>query len=317
MKSQLDYSFLSQKEKDFPAMVVMEITNICNLECIHCPYTFVSKQEDYKGRHMSWELYEKITEEVSRYKGVLFRFISDGEPMMHPCFFEMIRLAKAKGIFPINFITNGTLLDEDSAQKVLEAGTDIVEISLDAFTKQTYEKIRRKSNFDLVTSNVHRFIEMRNRKQYQTKIFVSIIDQKEVDGELEQFVDYWSVRVDKVLTRTYTTIGGLVDEKKLKINCDGDRWPCPQLWRRIFINVDGFAEFCVEDWGDQTIVGDANKNSIKEIWASSEYQKIRQAHLLRKFNDVAYCSRCKDWKARTWSYDYFHAVQDVLNDKIK
>lgn len=294
-------------------MVVMEITNICNLECVHCPYTFISKRKDYLPRHMSWELYKKIAEEVSLYKGVLFRFVCDGEPTMHPRFLDMIKFAKAKGISPVNFITNGTLLNEEMAKEVLAAGTDIVEISLDAFTKATYEKIRKKSDFGLVISNVHRFIEMRNRLQSRTKIFVSIIDQKESEAELEQFIDYWRTRVDKVLTRPYTSIGGLVDEKKLKISCDGDRWPCPQLWRRFFINVDGFAEFCVEDWNGETIIGDVNRKSIKDVWSSPEYNKVRQSHLLRNFHDVAYCSRCKDWKARTWDYDYFHAVEQVLN----
>ena len=317
MNTDLQYGFLSQSEMDFPAMVVMEITNICNSECVHCPYKFISKQKDYKPLHMSWELYKKVAEEVSAHKGVLFRFVCDGEPLMHPRFVNMIRFAKAKGIFPVNFITNGMLLNEELAKKVLDAGTDIVEISLDALTKATYDKIRNGSDFDLVTSNVHRFIEMRNKKKSRTKIFVSIIDQKEAEGELNQFVDYWSGRVDKVLTRVYTSIGGLVDEKKLKISCDGDRWPCPQLWRRIFINVDGFAEFCVEDWNDETIIGDVNRKSIKEIWDSPEYKKVREAHLLRNFEDVAYCNKCKDWKAREWSYDYFYAVEQVLGENAK
>lgn len=317
MRTDLEYGFLSEREKNFPAMVVMEITNVCNLECVHCPYVFISKRKDYKPKHMSWELYEKVVEEVSGYKDVLFRFICDGEPLMHPRFLDMIRLAKGKGIFPVNFVTNGTLLNEEMSENVLDADIDIVEISLDAFSRSTYDKIRRKSDFGLVTSNVHRFIEMRNRKQSRTKIFVSIIDQKEAEGELAQFVDYWKVRVDKVLTRVYTSIGGLVDEKKLKISCNGDRWPCPQLWRRMFINVDGFAEFCVEDWNDETIIGDVKNKTIKEIWSSPEYEKIRGSHLSGNFHDVAYCGRCKDWKAREWSYDYFSAVSQVLNREAK
>jgi MoaA/NifB/PqqE/SkfB family radical SAM enzyme len=81
--------------------------------------------------------------------------------------------------------------------------------------------------------------------------------------------------------------------------------------------VDGFAEFCVEDWNDETIIGDVNRNSIKEIWSSPEYKKVRELHLSRNFNDVAYCGRCKDWKARTWDYDYFYAIKQVLNGKNK
>ncbi len=312
MNHSREYGFSSQKEKEFPAMVVMEITNVCNLACIHCPYTLISQGKDYRPRHMSWDLYEKVVKEVAMHKGVLFRFICDGEPLMHPRFLDMLKTAKLAGLSPVNVITNGTLLNEAMAEGVLDAGVDIVEISLDALIKTTYEKIRQGSDFDLVVANVQRLIAMRDQKQSRTKIFVSIIDQKESEAEIGPFVAYWGSRVDRVLTRVYTSIGGLVDEDKLKIDTAGHRWPCPQLWRRLFINVDGFAEFCVEDWKDETVVGDVNEESIAEIWGSSEYAKIRELHLARNFKSVPYCSRCKDWKAREWGNDYFHAVEQAL-----
>ena len=90
------------------------------------------------------------------------------------------------------------------------------------------------------------------------------------------------------------------------------RWPCPQLWKRFFINVDGYAEFCVEDWHDETIVGNVNESSIKEIWRSFNYERIRKLHLSGKFDQIPYCSRCKDWKARDWNYDYFSALNQIL-----
>ncbi len=311
------YGFLSEEEKLFPPMVVVKITNTCDLECVHCPYSVISKQAHYKPVHMDWGLYEKIVDEVAAYKGVIFRLLCDGEPLMHPRFPDMIRLAKQKGIGPLNFITNGVRLDSKLAATVLESGVDAVEISLDALTQATYEKIRKGSNFGLVMDNVHEFIEKRNKMAAKTKIMVSIIDQPEVGAEMEAFKEYWEQRADKVITRIYTSIGGLVDDTKMKIDDSGDRWPCPLLWRRFFINSLGAAEFCVEDWYSETVVGDVNKASIREIWSSPEYEKVRQAHLSRKFYEVSYCSGCKDWKAREWDNDYFSALSNVLGEKIK
>lgn len=311
------YGFLSEKERIFPPMVVVEITNVCGLECIHCPHTFISRQKDYKPRHMKWQLYEKVVEEVSGYNGAIFRFLCDGEPLRHPRFLDMVKFAKAKGIGPINFITNGLLLTGELAIGILEAGVESVEISLDALTKTTYEKIRRGSDYDSVISNVHNFIELRDRMKAKAKIMVSIIDQPEVASELDGFIQYWRPKVDRVITRVYTSIGGLIDRTKMKIDDRGERWPCPQLWRRLFINVDGFAEFCVEDWYDETIIGDINNNSIKEIWHSPEYERLRELHLATRFNEIPYCNRCKDWKARDWDYDYFYALDKVLGGKPK
>ena len=306
------YGFLCEADKLFPPMIVVKITNMCNLECVHCPHGVVSKQDHYKPTHMEWGLYEKIVDEVAFYKKVIFRLLCDGEPLMHPRFPDMIRLARQKGIGPVNFITNGLRLDSELSKVVLESGVDVVEISLDALTQGTYEKIRKGSEYGLVMDNVHKFIEKRNKMAAKTKIMVSIIDQPEAEAELEAFKKYWEQRADKVITRVYTSIGGLVDDKKMKIDNSGDRWPCPLLWRRFFINSRGMAEFCVEDWYSETVVGDVNKSSIKEIWSSRKYGEVRQAHLARKFHEVPHCSGCRDWKAREWGNDYFSALANVL-----
>ncbi len=315
LKSKIQYGFLSKRDKAFPSMVAVKITNVCNLECIHCPYSFISKEKNYTPRHMKWELYERIVTEVARHKGTIFRILCDGEPLKHPLFLDMIKFTKKKGISPMNFITNGMLLDEKMAVGILEAGVEVVEISLDAFAKSTYESIRKGASYEQVISNVFRFIGLRNKMKANTKIMVSIIDQPEVTAEMDIFVKYWGAIVDRVITRVYTAIGGLVDGSKMKIDNKGERWPCPQLWRRIFINVDGFAEFCVEDWRNETIIGDVNMDSIKDIWHSLEYDKIRQLHLSGKFGQIAYCKKCKDWKAREWQHDYFYALNRVLGIK--
>jgi len=266
---------------------------------------------------MDWDLYKKIVDEVSQYPGTIFRLLGDGEPLCNPKFVDMLAYAKEKNISPVNFITNGLLLNETKASAILKTGIEAVEISLDAINKDTYEKIRRGSNYDTVMRNAHNFIKLRDQLKAKTKILVSIIQQRESENEYDDFVAYWTHRVDKVISRVYTSIGGLVDTSKIKIDNKGDRWPCPQLWRRLFINVDGLAEFCVEDWHDKTIVGDLNGASIKDVWSSSEYEKIRNCHLAEKFDEVPYCDQCLDWKARDWNYNYFHALNEVLGDSKK
>ena len=307
------YGFLAEKDRSFPSMVVVEITNLCNLQCIHCPYTIISKKENFRPRHMDWDLYKKIVHEVAQHKGIIFRILSDGEPTVHPQFYDMLTFAKENNINPLNFITNGLLLDESKAKKVLNTGVEIVEFSLDALHKETYDKIRVGSNYNVVMRNVHNFIRLRNEMKAKTKIFVSIIMQKESEHEYEDFVAYWTPKVDKVISRVYTSIHGLVNTKKLTHEYERARWPCPQLWRRLFINVDGFAEFCVEDWTDETIMGNVNKTSISEIWTSKEYAELRMHHLDGNFEKIPYCADCPDWQTREWDNNYFRAVKEVLS----
>ncbi|MBU0468077.1 MAG: radical SAM protein, partial [Candidatus Omnitrophica bacterium] len=290
------YGFSSENSKIFPLMIVVEITNVCNLECIHCPYSFISKDKNYRPRHMEMETYKKIADEVSEHPGSIFRLLCDGEPFCHPNFIDMLKYAKSKNISPINFITNGLLLDNAMARSILDSKVEVVEISLDAINKDTYDKIRKGSNFDTVMNNVHEFIKLRDSIGSKTKIFVSIIQQPESENEYDSFVDYWTPKVDKVISRPLTSIGGLVNIPRKNVPTSDNRWPCPQLWRRLFINVDGSAEFCVEDWDNKTIVGNIIDSSITEIWQGKEYTDLRELHLAGNFDAIPYCFKCQDWQ---------------------
>ena len=306
------YGFRKDQHTIFPPMVFVELTNMCNLKCIHCPYCIISEEKSYRPRHMDLDIFKRIADEVSEYKGVIFRFVCDGEPLMHPNFLEMVQYAKHRKLYPVCFNTNGTLLGEKMSLEVLKCGVEVVEISLDAINKHTYEFIRRGANFEEVMFNVKRFIELRDRLNPKTKIMVSIIDQPEVKDEINEFIDYWKPRVDRVIKRTFTTIGGAMERKKTRFDLAKKRWPCPLLWTRIFVNVDGIIKFCVEDWFDKTTLFDIRNQSIADTWQSLEYNSIRQNHLLGRFEDIPYCKDCFDWSARRWDYDYFYALEQVL-----
>jgi len=307
------YGFKKEKDKIFPPMVFAEITNICNLNCIHCAYSYISKQKFYKPRHMEFDIYKKIVDEVSKYKDIILRLVCDGEPLMHPNFLEMIKYAKQNGIRPVCFNTNGTLLNEEISLDVLKSEVDVVEISLDAINKDTYERIRIGANFENVMTNIHRFIELRNQLEAKTKIMVSIIDQPEARDEINEFTNYWALKVDRVIKRTFTTIGGIMEKRKLGFAITEKRWPCPLLWTRIFINVDGIIKFCVEDWFDKTTLFDIKDRTIDDAWRSFEYNKIRQNHLIGRFEEIPYCKECVDWPARKWDHDYFYALEKVFS----
>jgi len=266
---------------------------------------------------MEFSIYKRIVDEVAQFKGTVFRLVCDGEPTLHPRLLDMIMYAKKNNIQPICLITNGTLLTKKISMNMLNAGIDVIEISLDAVRKDTYESIRLGASFKEVMDNTQRFIDLRNKLKLHTKIMVSIIDQPEVAGEIKDFVEYWDGKVDKVIIRTYTSIGGLVKKNNAGSFTQDGRWPCPLLWTRIFINVDGRLKFCVEDWLNRTIVGDIREISLKQMWQSSIYNQIRNYHQLRQFHKIPHCNKCIDWSSRKWDYDYFYALNQLLKKTRK
>jgi MoaA/NifB/PqqE/SkfB family radical SAM enzyme len=271
---------------------------------------------------LAWNIWKKICDETSHWPGVIMNFGTDGEPLLHPRFLDMLRLARKHSIFPINITTNGILMNDKFNKTVSEENlADIVNISIDASTPETYAKIRG-GKFDKVVGNVRNLINHRNRSNYSLKIQVNCIDQLESRNELEDFRKQWENLVDNVMIRTYydaTSVtgetGSNVTGKQVEFE-KVERWPCQQLWRRFNISDDGAVRFCVDDWFNKTKLGDLKTQSIADIWTGEEYNKLRHLHITRQYGKIPYCSKCTEWQGMKWDYDYFTAMKKMLNKDL-
>ena len=63
------------------------------------------------------------------YEGI--RVTADGEPMLHPKIFDMLEYAALQGAGPVGLTTNGSLLTEAAAKRLLASGLFLVDVSLD------------------------------------------------------------------------------------------------------------------------------------------------------------------------------------------
>lgn len=100
----------------------LEITNICNLDCLFCPKT------DREKRRLTLDEFNLITDRLQgQIKFLYFHLM--GEPLLHPLLPDFIRLSREKGFVPV-LTTNGTLMAR--AKGVVEAKPHKVQISLHA-----------------------------------------------------------------------------------------------------------------------------------------------------------------------------------------
>lgn len=313
----MKYGFLNNSDKKFPPILHVENTNICNLKCIHCPqanpYELIS---NYKPQNMKFDLWKKIVDEVVLYKTAL-RLTPDGETMMPNDWCKFIDYALKKNIYLLTFNTNGFFLENDKLEVLLQPSkTKIaIEISLDALWKNSYDKIRKKSDYIRVYKNIFTLLEERKKRNLSNiKIMVSCINQPELeDNEFNLFIKYWEDIVDKVITRTYVNTKGLTPEKKSVMAKVEKRWPCLVLFTRLVISMDGKVRFCPDDWKKETVIGDVYNNSIAEIWQNEQMNKLREMHL-NYCGEKAHptCAYCTDWKAIKWGYDYTKVLNDLF-----
>lgn len=322
--SRPQYGFQSVEAEQFPPIIVLENTTVCNLRCVHCPHgQGYTDMPEYKAVHMDWDVYKKTIDEIASHKITVLRMSPAGEALIHAQFLDQVRYAKEKGVRPINLTTNGLTLDNPAFEngkkvpgktlldRLIELDIDIIDISLDAATRQKYEKIRVGSNYHRVWSNLHRLLYLRERKRASTKVMISIIQQPDAMDEVDQFVKYWTPYVDRVLVRPFLENLGLTPEaKSLGVK---DRWPCPQFWKRVTISADGSIRFCVVDWLDKSAVGNIKETTIQAVWKSAEYERLRGCHLRGAFGEAhSICAPCTDWMGMKWDWGYEVAVGAVM-----
>lgn len=121
----------------------LEITNICNLDCLFCPKTDRSK------RKLSSEEFNLLTDKLKgKIKFLYFHLM--GEPFLHPLLPEFISTARKKGFVPV-LTTNGTLLRH--AQSVIDAKVHKFQISLHS------HEGNGKSNPDIYIKEVMEFTQ--------------------------------------------------------------------------------------------------------------------------------------------------------------
>jgi len=91
-----------------------------------------------------------------------------GEPLIHKDILYMVECAAGKGV-RVELLTNGTLLTREMSAALLGAGLSMLWVSLDSVEAETYEKIRQKSSFAVVRSNIRGFNAERRKQESSTE----------------------------------------------------------------------------------------------------------------------------------------------------
>ncbi|MCB9418443.1 MAG: radical SAM protein [Ardenticatenaceae bacterium] len=139
------------------AKLYIEATNHCNIDCATC----MRNNWDVEIGFMSEETFGHILsnlEEVGRPLDITMMGI--GEPLAHPRTIEMIAQLKALG-HRVEMVTNGTLLNEKRARGLIEAGLDVLWVSIDGATPENFADIRLGAYLPKILENIRRFRRLR------------------------------------------------------------------------------------------------------------------------------------------------------------
>jgi MoaA/NifB/PqqE/SkfB family radical SAM enzyme len=139
------------------AKVYIEPTTICNLECAMC---IRQGWEEPLGR-MTQATFQHILDGLVRLEPLPKVFFGGlGEPLFHRRTIEWISQVKTLGA-QVELITNGTALTEKRSRQLIDAGLDVLWVSIDGASPESYADVRLGAELPRVIKNLERFRSMR------------------------------------------------------------------------------------------------------------------------------------------------------------
>jgi tetraether lipid synthase len=205
-------------------LTLVELTDSCNLRC---PVCYAGSGPE-RTEHRSLELIEKMLDAVVRNEGQPDVVqLSGGEPTLHPEFFKIVELAKARPIRHLMVNTNGLRIaqDDDFAKRLADIEDFEVYLQFDSFEREALLDLRGGD----LRGVREKALERLNKYEVNTTLVVTLRKGLN-DGEIGKVIDF-------ALTQPCVrgvTLQPIQDAGRLeKFNPETDRLTLTEVRRRI------------------------------------------------------------------------------------
>jgi len=280
----------------FPRYLEIETVNTCNARCPMCTIDEWTRQSPT----MKDDLYARIVDEIREHSAEMQRvsLYRDGEPLLDKKLPDRINMLKSVNVPTVSIATNVSLLNEERAKRILEAGIDHVILSIDSLKKEVFEGIRVRLNFEQVLENALRFIELRNKFRPQTQIVIRMIRQETNFDEWPSYNQFWADKVaahDKVYFHNLHNWGDQLSGFESTDKSNEHIFPCVALWSLMVIFANGDVPMCNVDYNNKFPTGNLLEASIQELWTSEVMKSRREMHFTGNKDLIAPCGNCNVW----------------------
>ena len=226
-KSRYEYNSAELELK----MINLELSNLCNLNCGFC----LRRAYDNEGKNqiMKLELLERILPELNQLE--MIDLTGWGEPMAHPEFELCLEKIRKNFSGFLSLTSNGTLLDEEKIQALIDAQVNIICFSLDASSSTVYQA-RRGGSWEKVEKGILELVKKREQSQNRLpKIYASYLLMRSYLADLYPFarkMAEWGI--DGIL---FQQMGGVFQQEDLKeitySGYYGEDFPDAELFQAI------------------------------------------------------------------------------------
>lgn len=274
------------------------VNGYCNARCIMCTI------EDWKRKPkiMDNETFKRILERFLPYREHL-KFLTLhcwGETLIDKTFPEKVKIASEMGFKGIGLASNCQLLHDNTAQALINNGLNTIICSIDGITKETHEKIRRRTNYDKIHANVLNFIKRRNESRKKVKVLIRFIRQQANMHEWDEYYKYWNSMInpeygDDVAKFDVHNVGGKLDDYDSKDVINDGLYSdviCQDVFEKFLVFSDGSVALCDADTDGFFEIGNVLKTEPMEIYNGEVFSRYRKKMLEGKILELEHCKTC-------------------------
>lgn len=310
-----------------PVSNFWSFTNLCNLNCTHCAWSSSKPLPD----ELSVEQCLRLLDQQHQ-MGVCEISFSGGEPLTKKKqLLQMGRYAKDLG-FHLGLATNATLVNNETADELMDAGFDEVQVSVEGLEAhdnirgrgvwdKTIEGIRilKRKNFDVTfavainktnLNEIDPIFEMAIREGIKNVRFVRFVPigrgkrnmdlfEFSVQEEIKLADLLWrkrwelSQKITVTFNKHYVSIGVIKNPLMGSIpETFGWNWDCPSGRSRICIMPQGKVAPCPLIGSLGLSGGDIRESSLKDIWEKSDFFRYVRSD---KQQHNQSCAECGLW----------------------
>ena len=290
---------------DTPFTINVFPANVCNFRCQYCAQSrgaaHMKQEYDVSLDVMSMEVIECLAEQICDFPHPikLISMMGHGEPLCNPELPEMIAHLKQKAgdrIGRIDIITNASLLTPDYGQKLLDAGLDVLRVSLQGISSESYQKICGVSlDFTRFYENLAWFYAHKGKCQ----VYVKTMDVALKSGEEEEFRRLFEPISDRIyidqVKPVYDTVTYSAEQADISVDRYGNthehRFVCSQPFYMFSVWPDGMITPC-DALYHASPLGNLTEQPLMQLWNSPQHRNFCRMQLEKKRGQHPACKRC-------------------------
>lgn len=243
----------------------------------------------------------RLADELARYDDRLVVLGGHGDPLLHPRFGEVCRAIRSAGVCGLAVVTPLVELLPENLDTLLDAQVDLVEVQLDANTRETYAALQGADAFDAVLANIERIeAARRERESAQPIVMPSLTRCGATIGEMEAFFDRWIQATGWALVRGDHDYGGQLrrphmDNPPVLGAAPVVRGACRRLGSRVALLADGSVAQCGQDFRGIGVLGRWLDRPMADVWDDPAIASLREDHSRLDLRRRPLCAACDEW----------------------